>query len=139
MFLFFILYFQFPLSPSSQPLTTNTSLPPPSRNNKDFPSAVKANSEATLGEQGIFAVEALLSSSLTPVATKAVVDGVAAATGTAGTRTGTGRKGGNGNGNGNGAAKNGGKGGAGNRKNGGKGGNRRNAIANAKNRRTFMA
>ncbi|KAG4027360.1 hypothetical protein MFRU_031g01070 [Monilinia fructicola] len=109
------------------------------QNNKDFPSAVKANSEATLGEQGIFAVEALLSSSLTPVATKAVVDGVAAATGTAGTRTGTGRKGGNGNGNGNGAAKNGGKGGAGNRKNGGKGGNGRNAIANAKNRRTFMA
>ncbi|KAB8299224.1 hypothetical protein EYC80_001316 [Monilinia laxa] len=105
------------------------------QNNKDFPSAVKANSEATLGEQGLFAVEALLSSSLAPVATKAVANGVAAATGASGTAvtrtvTGTGRKGGNRNG-GNRVVKNGG--------NAGNAGNGRNANANAKNGRAFMA
>ncbi|KAJ8059410.1 hypothetical protein OCU04_012357 [Sclerotinia nivalis] len=60
------------------------------QNNKDLPAAMKANSEATLNEQGIFAVEALLSSSLAAVPTVAAK---AAATPAA-----AGKKNGNGNG-----------------------------------------
>ncbi|APA09238.1 hypothetical protein SS1G_14237 [Sclerotinia sclerotiorum 1980 UF-70] len=75
------------------------------QNNKDLPAAMKANSEATLNEQGIFAVEALLSSSLAAVPTVAAKAAAtpAAAAAAAGKKNGSGNGSGkNGKGNGNG-------------------------------------
>ncbi|TGO49918.1 hypothetical protein BCON_0196g00140 [Botryotinia convoluta] len=92
------------------------------QNNKDLPAAMKANSEATLNEQGIFAVEALLSSSLTAIATSTTASASTAATTTAAAAK---KNGGNGNGNGNGNKKNG-------------GGNGKNAK-NARSERVFVA
>ncbi|KAI9642233.1 hypothetical protein NHQ30_009035 [Ciborinia camelliae] len=98
------------------------------QNNKDFPAAVKANSEATLNEQGLFAVEALLSSSLTPIPTRTS----SAAAKAAATGTGAGKK------------DAGGKGGAGKNAGHAKDGNadakaNANANANGKNARAFVA
>ncbi|ESZ99498.1 hypothetical protein SBOR_0063 [Sclerotinia borealis F-4128] len=92
------------------------------QNNKDLPAAVQANSEAKLNEQGLFAVQALLSSSLAAVPTSSGTAAAAVATSAA-----AGKK--NGNGNGNANAKSGGGNGNGNAKSGN--GNA-NANGNAK-------
>jgi hypothetical protein len=60
------------------------------QNNQDLPAAIKANSEATLDQQGVFAVDALLSS--TPAAAAAKATGTAT-----GTATGKGKKNGKNN------------------------------------------